>query len=287
MMLAKRLLLVGCGLIGGSAARAFAQSGAVERVIGFDHRQKVAESALSLGVIHEVASSLEEVAQDVDLVLLAVPVRSIGRVAEMLAALLPMTTIVTDVGSTKASVVTSCEAALGGRFVGAHPMAGTERLGPEAASEALFRGRRVILTPTPKTSAHAQALVAALWQRAGAEVALLDAATHDRMMAVVSHLPHAVAYTLVGAMADVGGQGGRELIGLTGGGFTDTTRIAATPVPMWVDVFLDNRDALLWAMDAYELRLRTLREAIVRGDALAIERLLEEARAARQRILGG
>jgi prephenate dehydrogenase len=286
MTLARRLLVVGCGLIGGSAAKAWARAGAVERVIGYDLRPEVAQAALSLGVVHEVAASLDQAAGDVDLVLVAVPVGSIPAVARTLADRLSATAVVTDVGSTKASVVLSCEAVLGGRFVGAHPMAGTERAGPEAADEALFRGRRVLVTPTPKTDPRARALVAQLWQSAGADVVELDATTHDRIVAAVSHLPHVVAYTLVGAIAELGGQGGRDLVGLTGGGFTDTTRIASTPSPMWVDVLIDNRELLIEAVDAFEARLLALRQAIVRGDADAIRTLLEEARAARRRILG-
>ncbi len=279
------LALVGCGLIGGSFALALRAAGVVERVVLYDRDADVAARALALGIGDAVAASLADVAVAADVVVLAVPVRAIAACAKEIAPHLETHAILTDVGSTKAGVVRDCSA-VWPRFVGGHPLAGRELAGPDAADASLFRGRKALLTPTPVTDRDALATIAGLWRAAGADVIEMDAATHDRLMAAVSHLPHVAAYSLAGALGDVG-DGGREFIGMTAGGFTDTTRIASTPPRMWVDVFLENADAIVPLIDALGARLAALRAAMVAGDGAAIERILGEARAARERILGG
>jgi prephenate dehydrogenase len=264
--------LVGCGHIGGSLARALRARGA--RVVGQDRDPAVVQRALALGVVDAAGGT-----EGAELIVLAAPVRAIPECARALAG---ADAIVTDVGSTKATIVRAGEAALGGRFVGGHPLAGSERAGPEAADARLFEGRRVVLTPTERTDPAALARVAAMWRDVGADVATMDAEAHDRVMAAVSHLPHVVAYALAGALAALGVE---ELRGFAGGGLTDTSRIAATPAPMWVDVFLDNRGPILAALAAFEGRLAALRAAIEAGDGAAIARMIDEARAARARIL--
>jgi prephenate dehydrogenase len=265
--------LVGLGHIGGSLGLALRARGA--RVVGRDRDAAVAERARGLGIVDEVGE-----VGGADVVVLAVPVLAIPACAAELH--IGGETVVTDVGSTKRSVVAGCEALFGGRFVGGHPMAGSERAGPEAADAKLFTGRRVLLTPTARTDARAVAAVTEMWRSVGAEVLALDAARHDRMIAAVSHLPHAVAYALVGALAGMAD----ELRGLSGGGFVDTTRIASTPAPMWVDVFIDNRDMLLELIDRFSDRLGALRAAIAAGDAAELGRTIDEARRARAAILG-
>jgi prephenate dehydrogenase len=270
-----KVALVGCGLIGGSLGLALRARGLT--VIGQDRDPAAAERALALGALDAVGSGA-----GADVAVLAVPVRAIPEQAAALPALAP-DAVITDVGSTKAAVVRAGEACFGGRFVGGHPMAGSERAGPDAADARLFEGRRVILTPSARTDADARARVAELWRLAGATVVEMDAERHDRLLAAVSHLPHAVAYALA---ASVGGLGADELRGLAGGGFTDTTRIAATPAPMWVDVFLENRARLLETLDAFSVELGALRAAIERGDGAAIAAHIDAARVARARILG-
>ena len=269
-----KLGLVGCGLIGGSLALALRARGA--RVIGRDADRRAAERALELGIVDEIGDPAAS-----DVIVLAVPVRSLAACARELGPLAGA--IVTDVGSTKAAVVRSGEALFGARFVGGHPLAGSERAGPDAADARLFAGKRVILTPTPLTDPAARSRVADLWREAGATVVEMDAERHDRILAAVSHLPHVVAYALAGALGALGADSFR---GLAGGGLVDTTRIAATPAAMWIDIFLENRGPLLEALDAYEAELGALRAAIAGGDAEAIGRLLDGARAARARILG-
>ncbi len=244
------------------------------RVVGWDVDRAALEGARARGFVHEVADSPEGAAGDVTV--LAVPVRALRELAARARG-----DVITDVGSTKAAIVAAGEAAHGGRFVGGHPLAGTEKAGPAMASAALFRGRRALLTPTRVTDAGALATVAGLWRAAGAEVMEMPAAEHDELMAAVSHLPHVVAYALADAVGTLGAPAG-----MGGGGFIDTTRIASTPPGMWVDVFLDNRDAVLRATARFAERLEVLRAAVAAGDEKAIRACIEAARAARARILG-
>ena len=270
-----RVALVGCGLVGGSLALALRARGAF--VVGQDRDGRAAERALTLGIVDDIGP-----AEGADVAILAVPVRSIPTCARALGPL-ARDAVVTDVGSTKARIVAACEATLGGRFVGGHPIAGSERAGPDAANARLFDGRRVIVTPTPRSEPSALARVVEMWRSVGATVIEMDAERHDRLLAAVSHLPHVVAYALAGALGVLGAD---SMTGLAGGGLTDTTRIAATPAPMWVDVFLENKGPLLDAVDAFAGGLAALRSAIERDDGPAIAAFIDEARAARARILG-
>jgi prephenate dehydrogenase len=271
--------LVGCGHIGGSLALALRQAGAAGRVFGADRDGAAAARALSLGIIDQ-AASVAEVAAAADVLVLAVPVLSIPACARAIAGALRPGAVVTDVGSTKASVVRACAQILP-RFVGGHPMAGSERAGPDSADARLFAGKRVILTPTAGTDRDALGAVARMWRDVGATVVEMDPTRHDAVVAAVSHLPHAAAYALCAALTGEA----PELAGLSGGGFIDSTRIAATPGAMWVDVFLDNRGPLLSLLDAYRDELARLRAAIAAGDGAAIAGLIDVARAARARIV--
>jgi prephenate dehydrogenase len=276
------LALVGCGLVGGSFALALRRAGAISSALGHDADGAAAERAVARGIV-ERAASLEAAVAAADVVVVAVPVRAIPSVLARIAAAAREGTIVTDVGSTKAAVVRAGDAETRVRFVGGHPLAGTERSGPDAADAALFQGRRVLLTPTARTDAAARETVAALWRAAGASVGELDAEEHDRRLAAVSHLPHVVAYALAGALES----SVAELAGLAGGGFTDTTRIASTPPARWLDVFVENRDAVLAWLDAYAAELAAWREAIAAADVPRMSARIAAARAARAGILGG
>ena len=279
-----RVALVGCGHIGGSLALALRGLDPALRVIGCDRDAAVAARALELGLVHEVAADVGDAVADVDVVVLAVPVRTIGALAHTIAPSVKPGTVVTDVGSTKAEVVSACEAALAGRarFVGAHPMAGTERSGPDAADGMLFRGRAVIVTPTPATDAAARELVAAMWRGVGARVVELAPDVHDRAVAALSHLPHIAAFALAGALAD----DAATLAGLAGGSFDSGTRVAASAPAAWVEILLENRAALLPWIDRFAARTASLRTALVLGDAAALRSLLVEAGEARSKIRG-
>jgi prephenate dehydrogenase len=188
------------------------------------------------------------------------------------------------VGSTKGRIVREVEDALPdpGRFVGGHPLAGTENIGPEAANASMFRDRVVFVTPTARTREETTVAVEAIWRSACALPTRIDATRHDDLMAAVSHLPHAVAFALTSAIADFG----PDAIGLTSGGFRDTTRIASSDPVMWRDIFLDNRAPVLAMLERFEKHLARMRQLVESGDAAGLERELARIRAERRRILG-
>ncbi len=279
-----KLAVLGCGHIGGSLALALRKANAVRAISGYDVDPAAGARARERGICDVLAASAADAARGADVVVAAVPVRAMPPLFASLGALSP-SSIVTDVGSTKAGVVAAGFAAFGDRFVGAHPMAGTEHAGPDAADPSLFTCRRVILTPE-RAADDAVRTVTRLWETIGAYVLTMSAAHHDRVVAAVSHLPHVAAYALAATVGAIDGDVGRDLVGLAGGGFTDTTRIASTPPAMWIDVFLENRDAVLALIDSFDTRLADLRAAIARGDTGAIETLLRAAAEGRKRILG-
>jgi len=277
--------LVGVGLIGGSFAAALKRAGAGLRVRGFDRDAAALERAVALGVIDETAGSPSEAARTADLIVAAVPVRAMGSVLHDVALAMPAHAIVTDVGSTKADVVRIAAAELrerAGRFVPGHPIAGRETSGVESATADLFRGARVVLTPVAETAAPALALVRSAWEGAGARVATAAADEHDRVFAAVSHLPHILSFALVSEIASRADAA--ELLEFAGGGFRDFTRIAASSPEMWRDIAMQNREALLAELDRFGARLAVFRELIDKGEGAGLERLMAEARAARQAL---
>ena len=278
----KTLAVVGVGLIGGSLAMALRRAGAVTTVVGFDRDTAALERAAALGVIDTAAQSVSEAARGADVVVVAVPVRAIGRVLHDVALALEPGAVVTDVGSTKAELVATARAELRekfARFVPGHPVAGREASGVDAASADLFRGARVVLTPEAETALDAVDVVRGAWEAAGARVALAKAADHDRIFAAVSHLPHLLSFALVSEIA--ARDNAAELFGFAAGGFRDFTRIAASSPEMWRDIALQNRAALLEELDRYGARLAVFRELIEKGEAAGLERLMAEARGAR------
>jgi len=282
--------VVGVGLIGGSFALSLKAAGGVGRVLGFSRTEATLRAALALGVIDEAATDLSALAR-CDVVLLATPVGQLPAVMEALARHLAPGAVVTDGGSTKRDVIACARAALGAalpRFVPAHPIAGAETSGPAAARAGLFAARPVVLTPVAETDAGALARVRALWQTTGARVLSMDAEAHDRALAATSHLPHVLAFAMMNAVA--AREHADAMLELTGGGFRDFTRIAASSPEMWRDICLSNRDLLCAEIDDYAARLAHLREAIARGDGSALEREFARAREAREalgRALGG
>jgi prephenate dehydrogenase len=274
-----RALIIGTGLIGGSVAAGLRAAG--WRVTGCDER--AAARALERGLVDEIGGL--DSARAVDAVVLAVPVGATPGVLAQLAPHLARETVVTDVGSTKLGVLAAAASLpWPSRFVGGHPLAGTERSGPDAADARLFAGRRCLLTPGG-ADADAVALVENLWRALGAEVSSMTAAEHDQLLAAVSHLPHAVAFALAAAAGSaLAGLG--DVAGLHGAGFVDTTRIASSDGVMWRDIFLANRAPLLDALDRFEDELARLRAAVALGDVDGIAAAVERAHAGRRRVLG-
>lgn len=276
-----RLGIVGLGLIGGSLAFAARRAGICTAVLGADQNGTCAERALALGAIDRVVST-EDLPAAADTLVLAVPMGAMRAVLAALAPGLRGDSVVTDVGSVKGSVIADAEATLGsriGRFVGGHPIAGTEKSGIDAAFAELFEGRRVLITPTPASEADAVERVRLLWRAAGAVVEALDWRHHDEVLAATSHLPHMLAFGLVDSLARKGERA--EIFRYAAGGFRDFTRIASSDPVMWRDVCIHNRAALLNAMAAYRADLDELAEAIERGDAAALEAIFRRAKRAR------
>jgi prephenate dehydrogenase len=238
------------------------------------------------GLVDRIVTDVAE-ASDVDLIVLAAPVRTSHLLAERFRSHAPPTTVVTDVGSVKSAVVDALEHAWGdaSRVVGGHPIAGSEASGAGAARSDLFRDRLCILTPTARTSPAARDLVRALWIGVGARVEEMSPATHDAILGRVSHLPHVIAYALMRALAGRT-QAGHRLLDYAGTGFLDTTRIAASPAEVWRDIVLSNEPALHAALAEFRQALDDIERLAQTGDAAGLEQVLGAAAAAR-RTLGG
>jgi prephenate dehydrogenase len=285
MPLVERMTIAGVGLIGGSFAAATRQAGLVGEVLGFGRSAANLAVARERGLIDRIATD-DAAAADVDLVVLAVPVNTCASLAARFRPHARAGTVVTDVGSVKASLVAAVEAAWGdgSRVVGAHPIAGSEASGAAAARADLFRDRLCIVTPTGRTSPDALGLVRTLWEGVGARVEEMAAETHDAILGRVSHLPHLLAYALVRAVA-AHRVDGLRLLDYVGTGFLDATRIAASPAEVWRDIALANRAALAQSLGEFRTALDELVRLIDAGDARGLEHALGAA-AETRRALG-
>jgi len=284
----RKLAVFGVGLIGGSFACALKQAGAVQTVCGIGRSRSNLERALELGVIDEIASDAQAAMDGTDFALVAVPVAQTDRVLREIAPYLPPDCVVSDAGSTKQDVAMAARQALGAKrrqFVPAHPIAGAELSGVEAASPTLFRGRLVVLTPLDDTPSDACARVESAWQTCGARVMQMTPKRHDQVFAAVSHLPHALAFALVEMIAKR--PDAQELFSFAGAGFRDFTRIAGSSPEMWRDICVANREALLSELSAFQAALATLTEHIRSGEASDIEALFRDARSARDHWING
>ena len=262
-----RVTIVGLGLIGSSVARAVRAAMPTVSVTGHDADVQVRETARAIGLCDDITDTPGAAVIDAELVILCVPVGAMGAAAAEIAADLPADAIVSDVGSCKAAVARALADALPGvAIVPAHPVAGTEESGPEAGFATLFHRRWCILTPLPETPDAAVQRVEAFWQRLGADVERMTPDHHDRVLAVTSHLPHLIAYTIVGTASDLEAVTQSEVIKYSAGGFRDFTRIAASDPTMWRDVFLTNREAVLEMLQRFSEDLSALQRAIRVGD---------------------
>jgi cyclohexadieny/prephenate dehydrogenase len=281
-----RVSIIGLGLIGSSIARAVRDAMPTVALSGYDADPEVRETARALKLCDDIADTAGAAVTDADLVILCVPLGAMGAVAESIAADLPPETIISDVGSSKAAVAATLAAALPDHaIVPAHPVAGTERSGPEAGFASLFHNRWCILTPVEGTADGAVQQVTAFWEKLGAQVEVMDAAHHDLVLAVTSHLPHLIAYTIVGTASDLEGVTQSEVIKYSAGGFRDFTRIAASDPTMWRDVFLTNKDAVLEMLQRFSEDLTALQRAIRWGDGEALFDLFTRTRAIRRSII--
>jgi cyclohexadieny/prephenate dehydrogenase len=282
----ERVAILGLGLIGGSIGLAVAEHLPGIVTTGFDTDPAVRHRAAERGLTTTVCDTAAEAVNEADLVILCVPVGAMGEVARQIAPTLSRSALVSDVGSSKGTITRALAEALPGQaIIPAHPVAGTEHSGPDAGFAALFHHRWCILTPPADADPALVTELAAFWRALGAMVEVMDAEHHDRVLAVTSHIPHLIAYTIVGTASDLEQVTRSEVIKYSAGGFRDFTRIAASDPTMWRDVFLNNRDAVLEMLDSFLTDLALMREAIKAGDGESLFDLFARTRAIRRSII--
>ena len=265
----QRLALIGAGLIGSSVARiARARSDIAREVVIADCSEATLERLRQLAIADRIEPDPAEAVRGADCVMLCAPVGAYAEIAARISPNLTPGAILTDVGSTKMSVIRDVgpHIPVGVHFVPAHPLAGTEHSGPDAGFVELFDGRWTLLTPPPGTGEPAVEAVAELWRRCGAMTRVMDPAHHDRVLAIVSHLPHLLAFTICGTADDLADETRDEVLNFAASGFRDFTRIAASDPTMWRDVFLNNREALLEMLARFTEDAQAMARAIRWGD---------------------
>jgi len=283
-MLVKRLTIIGVGLIGGSIARALKKIDACDEIIGCGRNIANLETAIELGVIDKYETQVDRAVANSDLVIVAVPLRSIAGIFKIISKEISPQTIITDVGSAKASVIADAKQYLGPpfpQFVPGHPIAGTEKSGVAASFAELFEDHKVILTPVPETNPQAVETVTLMWQKIGATVVKMSVAQHDEILAATSHLPHLLAYSLVNTL----NQMNPEVFEFAAGGFRDFTRIASSDPTMWHDISLSNQDAILNMLELFKNQLDHLTKAIQQSDSSEIKDIFSRAKIARDQSL--
>jgi cyclohexadieny/prephenate dehydrogenase len=282
-----KIALIGIGLIGGSIALEARKRGLARRIVAATRSAETAAKANELKLADHCGTDLGAAVKDADLVIVCTPVGACGPAAKAIAPHLKPGCIVSDVGSVKQTVISDMAPHLPANvhFVPAHPVAGTENSGPEAALLNLFQGRWCILTPLPNSDAAAVDRLEAFWRALGSDVNRLEPANHDRILAITSHLPHLIAYTIVGTADDLGGHLNSEVLKYAAGGFRDFTRIAASDPTMWRDVFMNNREAVLEVLQRFQEDLFYLQRAIRWGEADKLFDLFTRTREIRRALI--
>lgn len=281
----KHLVVIGVGLIGGSFARAIRHAGLVDRITGVGRSRENLDRARELGIIDHWTHDIAEAVHDADMVLVAVPMGAYDRVFAELASSLPGGALITDAGSTKQHAIDVAWKHLPdpSRFVPAHPIAGTEQSGAEASFAELFEDRLCILTPADPCDEQAVAVVESMWNATMSRVIRMDAATHDDLLATVSHLPHLAAFALVNAVRKQSDTSDEEHdpFRFAAGGFRDFTRIASSSPEMWRDIAISNSTALIKEIDAFQIEMTEMREALTKADGEQLFKVFSAAKAAR------
>jgi cyclohexadieny/prephenate dehydrogenase len=282
-----RLALIGMGLIGSSIARAARAQGVVETVVATARSPQTRKRVAELGIADQVAESNAAAVKDADLVIVCIPVGQSGAVAKEIGPHLKPGAVVSDVGSVKGSVLRDMAHHLpaGVQFIPAHPVAGTEYSGPDAGFAELFVNRWCILTPPEGADAQAVERLAAFWRALGANVETMTADHHDLVLAITSHVPHLIAYTIVGTADELGTVTRSEVLKFSAGGFRDFTRIAASDPTMWRDIFIANKEAVLEMLGRFNEDVASLTRAIRNADGDALFELFTRTRAIRKGIV--
>jgi cyclohexadieny/prephenate dehydrogenase len=283
----ERVALLGIGLVGASIAHAMRRAHLAGHIVGHAHRAETLKRAKKIGFADSLTDSAAKAVKGADLVVLATPVGAFGALAKTIAPHLKPGAIVTDVGSVKGAVIADVAPHIpkGVHFIPAHPIAGTERSGPDAGFAELFDGRWCIITPLKGTNARALKTLRIFWEKLGSKVDVMDAKHHDLVLAVTSHVPHLIAYNIVGTAADLEEVTRSEVIKFSAGGFRDFTRIAASDPTMWRDVFLHNKEAVLEMLGRFNEDLTALQRMIRREDGDGLFALFTRTRAIRLGIV--
>ncbi len=282
-----KITLIGVGLIGSSVARVIRREGLTGHLTISTRTKETLDRARQLALGDDYVSDCAEAVRDADLVIVSVPVGASGMVAEQISTALKPGAIVTDAGSTKLSVVKQMQPHLPDNvhFIPGHPVAGTEQSGPDAGFAELFTNRWCILTPLPGTDEAALSRLKAFWERCGSTVETMDPEHHDMVLAIVSHLPHIIAYNIVGTADDLEMVTKSEVIKYSASGFRDFTRLAASDPTMWRDVCLHNRDAILEMLGRFAEDLSSLQRAIRWGDGEKLHDMFTRTRTIRRSII--
>lgn len=284
----EKITIIGLGLIGSSLARVIKQKGLAKKLVAADISPEVCAKVKALELADITTPDIAKSVISADLVILAVPVGAVNAVAECIAPLLAPGAVLSDVCSVKSAVINTITPLLPESvdLVPAHPIAGTEYSGPEAGLVDLFEGRWCILTPSPQTSIKAVEKVTQFWEACGAQIEIMDAAHHDLVLGITSHLPHLIAYTIVGTADELEDDLKSEVIKFSASGFQGFTRIAASDPIMWRDIFLNNREAVLEILQRFTEDLTAMQKAIRRGDGKYLQDVFIRTRAIRREIIG-
>ncbi|HUK09963.1 MAG TPA: prephenate/arogenate dehydrogenase family protein [Stellaceae bacterium] len=282
-----RVALIGIGLINSSLARVLRRESMAQEIVVCARQQATIDRARELNLCDAATLDPAAAVEGADLVVLGTPLSAYRPIAERISGALKSGAIVTDVGSVKQGAIRDVAPSIppGVHFIPGHPVSGTERSGPDAGFAELFNDRWCILTPTPGTDPGALSTVMALWQSAGMRVVTMDPEHHDLVLAITSHLPHLIAYTIVGTATDLEDTLKSEVIKFSAGGFRDFTRIAASDPVMWRDIFLNNREAVLEMLQRFSEDLTALQRAIRWGEGQKLEDLFTRTRAIRRSIV--
>jgi cyclohexadieny/prephenate dehydrogenase len=282
-----RVALIGIGLIGSSLARVLRRDSPATTIVACARRAETLATVRRLDLADETTDDPAAAAAGADLVVIATPLSAYAEIGRRIAPALQRGAILTDVGSVKEAVIRDLQPSVpeGVHLVPGHPVAGTEHSGPEAGFAELFRGRWCILTPPPEAAPEAVADLTRMWEQAGMRVVTMSADHHDRVLAVTSHLPHLIAYTIVGTATDLEDSLKSEVIEFSASGFRDFTRIAASDPVMWRDIFLNNREAVLEILQRFNEDLTALQRAIRWGEGDKLQDLFTRTRAIRRSII--
>ena len=283
----EKVCIVGLGLIGGSIGLAIKRSNISNQITGYARSNSTLERAIELGLVDSVKNNLQDAVNNSDLVILATPLSTFRELVEEMSPFLKKDCIITDTGSAKLTVIEDLKDILpnGVEFVPGHPIAGTEESGPDAGFAELFDNRWCILTPTEDNSSNAVNLVKDFWESIGSKVEIMDPMHHDKVLAITSHIPHLIAFNIVGTANNLANVTEKEVVKYSAGGFRDFTRIAASDPKMWSDIFTYNSDAVLEMLDLFSNDLAKLKAAVIKKDSDLLFSNFEKTREVRKNII--